>query len=318
MNIYSSFAALCLLVLSPLVLIGCGQSNERAGDDSGKTLFDRPSVEIQVVEPPDIPAPPDANDIGEDAIVKADQLRRQRKTLMKNAFERALELGIIHRETLPSNMPENLSRLFDGDKPVTRGDFAQWLAASQGLKPVWSADRTFLDAATYGQRDGIIEAVYRRGWMKGVSTTKNPISNPRHFHPEKHLTRTEAAQIYWRVKTTGLTAPPITEDTILETLPQGVENPRYSFGYFEDLQQIPKENQAAVALAYRDGVLTDVFEKTPDQLLAKDGLLPQQKLTRSEALLFLTVLNHPVFDPALSELEKEAEQVSEADTVGTP
>lgn len=102
-------------------------------------------------------------------------LSKSRKHSAKQQILNLLTLGIIE------NYPDNL---FQPDKPITRGEFATWLARAKELNTFKQKMDEFYDIPKEHWRAPYIKAVIDKGYMRGLSKDK--------FGVDEKITRFDA------------------------------------------------------------------------------------------------------------------------------
>lgn len=266
-------------------LSGCGLSLPFSLPGSG------PSLGQQVAEPPLIPAPPVVEELAkeadaEPAIPYTDVfgLPEDEQVRLKAVLTDVLKARVLPMPT--SNV------MFEPVRPITYGEFAQWYAAFDNHQKVQagatdgeavdeSAAESAKAPATHHQPLPVQDSLLKETMVlhKGVE-----------LRPDSLITRQQWAALYLKL---GRKTPPAKEENVAAMAPPGAAKSE-TFSQFKDFDAISAWARPAVGQAYKDQLLAEVFDLTPEQLAVDRGFQPQRKLTRAEALLFLHRLHQPL------------------------
>lgn len=192
------------------------------------------------------------------------------------ALKRALTLA-MQRGVIASNASAEEMGL---ENPVTRGEFALWLAGFRGLEPKGSAFPSYSDVPKSHPQFEAIEAVSSAGLIQGVKRGGNML-----FNPSERLTRETFCALYVAMIKANRDSYKL--DDFEQMKPVNVKGSKQNFEHFTDYSAITPTYRHDVALAYRDKVLSKAFNLTPAQLTSSVAFRPHKPMTRMEALLFL-------------------------------
>lgn len=106
--------------------------------------------------------------------------------------EQAFYMEALENLTLVGSIEPNEKGGFDPDSPVTRAEFAVWLARSLGLKPVHAS--VFTDVSASSAEASYINALHQAGLIRGYGDGT--------FRGDQRISRAEAAVLLEEQHTT--------------------------------------------------------------------------------------------------------------------
>lgn len=175
-------------------------------------------------------------------------------------------------------------------QPLCRAQWAQWLQATWQKAPLKAPllPRYFDDVPPGDPQASFVAWSVRVYPPKGLLSLRPANSKQQAgvlFEPEQPISRQELCLLYARlIHQESLIASTTEADWQEWTPPQA--DPLQTLDEAADYNQIAPWAKPAVALAYRNGVLQQVFNASP-QSLSQRGFLPTRPVTTAEALLFL-------------------------------
>lgn len=227
---------------------------------------------------------------------------------LKAAVSQALQLGVLK--------PMNPEERFEPQRPVHFGEFRQWTLAYQSAisgksaKPKETNLPPAKELVNFSQPpapDGINPMD-----PQNLMVLPSSVSWAGHTLTEsRSLTRQELCALYVFLTRQESKAQALTAEQIEASHPgqskMGGEdiNQDEALAQFTDYQGISRWAKRYVALAYRDGVLQQVFRLTPPQLTVDTGFSPTREVSREEAIILLNQLygrakpvkNNPTAEP---------------------
>ncbi len=233
----------------------------------------------EIAPPPSIPVPPNmltSRKAFSSFSPSEESLKATAVTFNSPALKKALafarEQGLLSIEGLKI---EELKL----DEPITRGEFAVWLAGFRKLPLQEPGFPRYTDVPKTHPYYIAIETVSAARLLKG-----NTLKGEAWFHPSEKIARDAFCDLY--ITLNKIETRRYKLDDFNQMHPATAKGPLYNFERFVDFDVIAPASRNHVALAYRDNLLEDAFQLSPEQLVSGGGFQPRRWVTRQEALLF--------------------------------
>lgn len=276
--------------------------------------FGKPQLSQKVQEPPYVPAPVATESASgvliempvTDVRVYADMAlledRSRYPASLRDAVSRGIAIGVLR--------PTRLDETFDPDRPLTYGEFRAWTLAYQsallgyGMVPTGGAEMPTLPQANAkpgearSKEAGSKEIDALKAGMKKLTSPMSPeklmvlpveMGWEGHMLAEKRpLTREELCALYVFLSKQEDKARALSREEIEGMNPSGdAMNMDESLSQFKDYTALGQWSQKYVALAYKDGLLQNLFRLTPNRLTVDDGFSPSRPVSRADGMVLL-------------------------------
>lgn len=193
-------------------------------------------------------------------------------------------------------VPRFVAERFAESQPLSRADFATWIGRYKELKLSRPPHSPYADVNDSDPRLPYAMAAVTQGWLqdkkveKKTPIRKGPPPNSREaklvtFMPDATITRQELCLIYARLLGRVEMLGTLRDQEIADLAPPDAD-PEETFSHVSDFETVRPEFRRFVGQAFADNLYLDVFGQTTEQVLEK-GVLPNQRVSRGEALVFL-------------------------------
>ncbi len=273
----------CLLIMG--LALGAG----------GCSLLGSGGKKVSIQDPPYIPAPPAQTDMQPQAPgMYADIAALDDANPYHPDLKEAVQVAINHGILKPRNKRDN----FMPDQAVTYAEFREWVNAYSQAQTAATMPEA-APALAPGEAPLPTEMIKEEplkmpeedaGQVEEASDARRlppNISWDGHkLKGESPVSREELAALYVTLSDALVQAQSLTPGMVDQMRPEGAPAAE-SLGQFKDGPAIGDWARKYVALAYRDGILKDIFGLTPARLVELTGFQPAKPVNRAEALVLL-------------------------------
>lgn len=178
----------------------------------------------------------------------------------------------------------NAEGKFQPNEPVTRGDFAKWLALVKEISIISPEEATYSDVPVTNPNFKYIESAAQENLIAGFEE-----DNKSSFKPNQQISRQEFAELYCTFSGKQAEAEKLSDEQIAQEL-------RFSASQsgdatYKDVATFDEDEKRYIAVAHHAGILlkafnVDPYAKTEEQKF----LLPEKPMTRAEAINILMTL----------------------------